>query len=314
MNPTENPLASGPPALQMAVQAYRAGASAASWILSFCDQWRLAQLGIHGVAPVSLRYRVGSFDVGTYLTAGQVSRAGIDAALARVGRSVAGCERVLDFGCGCGRTLLWFRDAEGGTQFHGTDIDAEAIAWCQGNLPFATFGVNQPLPPLSYPDGHFDLVYALSVFTHLSEEQQHMWIHELHRVLRPGGIALLTFLGYHPGVRAGSGGGSVATGPLSWTPWELLSAGQLQELQRRGILFVPEVKLRGLFPRGYGNTYHTHDYIREAFGRRFGLLDYQPRGLAGMLDVAVLEKSGPPSVRPLPSGASPITISPMGAS
>lgn len=306
---------SAPPAFQLAMQTYRAGTMAASWMVSFYDQMKLAQLGVQGVAPISLRYRVqGSSDVEMYLRLGRLSRDEIQAALGRVGRSVAGCERVLDFGCGCGRTLLWFREMASGTRFYGTDIDAEAIAWCQGNLPFATFGVNQPLPPLSYPDEHFDLVYALSVFTHLSEEQQHRWIDELHRVLRPGGIALLTFLGYHPDVRAGSVGGAVPTGPLSLTPWQLLSAEQLQELQRRGILFMPEIKLRDLFPRGYGNTFHTQDYIREAFGRRFALLDYQPRGLAGMLDVAVLQKSGPPSVRPLPSGAPPITNSPMGAS
>jgi SAM-dependent methyltransferase len=306
MNQAESPMTGGPPALQMAVQAYRAGTHAASWMLSFWDQWRLAQLGVQGVAPISLRYRVqGSSDVGTYLTVGQVSRDEIDAALASVGRSVAGCERVLDFGCGCGRTLLWFREAAGGTRFHGTDLDEEAIAWARENLPFASFGANGAMPPLEYPDGHFDLVYALSVFTHLSEEQQTLWMDELHRVLRPGGIALLTFLGYHPGVRdtVGRERGSLNPVSLSFStasPWHQLSAPQLDELEARGILFVPENQFRTLFPDGYGNTFHTEPYIRRTFGRRFEMLAYRPRSMAGLLDVAVLERP-----RPEPEPGSP---------
>ena len=50
-------------------------------------------------------------------------------------------------------------------------------------------------PPLPYPDGRFDLVYGLSVFTHFPAELQAPWIDELWRVLGPGGHLLLSFHG-----------------------------------------------------------------------------------------------------------------------
>src|SRR5438309_140167 len=68
--------------------------------------------------------------------------------------------RVLDFGCGCGRTLRWMlgegsresgvgsRETDGGMEFHGVDVDREAIEWCKGHLNGAQFMANAPEPPL----------------------------------------------------------------------------------------------------------------------------------------------------------------------
>ncbi len=47
------------------------------------------------------------------------------------------------------------------------DIDPQAIAWCRRSLPFAAFSTNNSRPPLGFPDQSFDLVTAISVFTHL---------------------------------------------------------------------------------------------------------------------------------------------------
>jgi SAM-dependent methyltransferase len=82
-----------------------------------------------------------------------------------------------------------------GPSFSGSDYNPNLIKWCRENLPFAQFEVNGLAPPLPFADGQFELVYALSVFTHLTEQLQQDWIAELRRVVRPGGLVLFTTRG-----------------------------------------------------------------------------------------------------------------------
>ena len=103
--------------------------------------------------------------------------------------------RVLDFGCGSGRLLRQFMEEARVAQFHGSDIDGEMVAWVRANLcpPVASVGVNSEQPPLEYPDDHFDLVTALSVFTHIADGWSD-WLLEMHRILKPGGMLVATYL------------------------------------------------------------------------------------------------------------------------
>jgi SAM-dependent methyltransferase len=87
----------------------------------------------------------------------------------------------------------WYGEPAG--RLYGCDLNHAAIAWAAKHLPHATFTVNRIAPPLPYDDGRFDLVYALSVFTHLPEALTVDWLRELHRVLRPGGVLVLTTMG-----------------------------------------------------------------------------------------------------------------------
>jgi SAM-dependent methyltransferase len=92
--------------------------------------------------------------------------------------------RVLDFGCGAGRTLRHFLDEAEHAEFHGCDIDDRSIAWLSENLspPFHVFQ-NGESPGLPSPDRFFDVAYALSVFTHLGDHWAD-WLLELRRVRR----------------------------------------------------------------------------------------------------------------------------------
>jgi SAM-dependent methyltransferase len=103
--------------------------------------------------------------------------------------------RVLDFGSGAGRVLRQFAAEARVARFEGCDIDAPSIAWLNERLrpPFEGF-VNAPSPPLDRPDDTYDLVYAMSVFTHITDEWS-AWLLELRRVLKPDGILIASFLG-----------------------------------------------------------------------------------------------------------------------
>jgi tetratricopeptide (TPR) repeat protein len=49
-------------------------------------------------------------------------------------------------------------------------------------------------PGLPFADGFFSLIYAISVFTHLTDHATG-WLLELHRTMADGGLLMLTFLG-----------------------------------------------------------------------------------------------------------------------
>jgi SAM-dependent methyltransferase len=104
-------------------------------------------------------------------------------------------KRVLDFGCGCGRVLRQFAVEAQAGEFYGCDIDQPSIAWNAANLspPFRFFA-NELTPPLPLADDSLDLIWAMSVFTHISDGWS-AWLPELHRVLSPGGVLIASFLG-----------------------------------------------------------------------------------------------------------------------
>jgi SAM-dependent methyltransferase len=109
-------------------------------------------------------------------------------------------KRVLDFGCGAGRTLRQFTsEATSDAEFWGVDIDAASIAWLRGTLspPFRVMTCSDD-PPLAVEPGSFDLIWALSVFTHLTDNSL-PWLLELHRLLRPGGLLVATYMGRYTG-------------------------------------------------------------------------------------------------------------------
>ncbi len=114
----------------------------------------------------------------------------ITGALAAAGTRLEDSGPVLDFGCGCGRIA---RNWAGlGLELHGCDYNPQLVAWCQENLGFMTATANDLEPPTPYDDGRFGLVYAISILTHLTEPLAERWMAEFARIVRPGGLLLVT--------------------------------------------------------------------------------------------------------------------------
>ena len=102
---------------------------------------------------------------------------------------------VLDWGCGPARVIRHLPALiENGT-FYGSDYNRKSIAWCASNFKNIYFHTNDLMPGLVYEKEWFDFIYAISIFTHLSREAHEAWMNELIRVLKPGGILLITLHG-----------------------------------------------------------------------------------------------------------------------
>ncbi len=103
--------------------------------------------------------------------------------------------RVLDFGCGVGRQLLHLTRLYPNVQAHGCDVNDDVIAYLQRAYPQVPAYANSFDPPLTYAGGTFDLVYSVSIFSHLSEKDATLWLAELKRVAKPGAVLCLTYNG-----------------------------------------------------------------------------------------------------------------------
>ena len=136
----------------------------------------------------------GSTDVPGFLETGRRGFDCIRETLERNGTPISSLKDILDFGCGCGRVL---RHWEGHTdkRLYGSDMNDDLVQEARRCVPFASISKNSLVGGVSFADRSFDLVYAFSVLTHLDVEGQRAWLAEFRRLLRPGGILLLSLHG-----------------------------------------------------------------------------------------------------------------------
>lgn len=228
-----------------------------------------------------LAFRVaGTADRTWFFSSGRQSANDLLAMLAVVGKQLHECERILDFGCGCGRILLWLKDVANKSSLFGTDIDATAIEWAHRNLSYVEFRVNQPLPPLDFPDAFFDFVYCHSVFTHIDEMYQDRWLAELRRVVKPTGLVLLSVNGEHAFQKLEEAWSAKGADPSSLRA----TRDSLGLLHMRDDQWVG-----GPFPDFYHSTFHTPAYVFAHWSRFFRIRAYVPQGSLAHQDFVLLE-------------------------
>ncbi len=185
-----------------------------------------------------------------------------------VGRSLADA-RVLDFGCGWGRlTRYLLRDVAPG-RLYGCDPVEGILDVCRANGLTATLARSAFLPERVPFDEPFDLAFAFSVFTHLSEAAHERCLGALHRALRPGGLLIVT-------VRPPAYLHHCA---LMQPALDALGPDVPAALATPRYLFVPHAaapvhpQLRESGEIDYGETVVTLAYMRERWAASFELVE-----------------------------------------
>lgn len=106
-----------------------------------------------------------------------------------------GLQRIYDLGCGTGRHLVFL--AREGFEVCGSDISKTGLefasAWLQREGLQAELK-QADMTSIPYPRGFFDAVIGIYVIYHSTLANMRKAIAEIHRVLRPEGLALLTFI------------------------------------------------------------------------------------------------------------------------
>jgi SAM-dependent methyltransferase len=101
--------------------------------------------------------------------------------------------RILDFGCGTGRHVIYF--AKKGFDVYGFDASETAIERAREVLKsenlFADLRVWDMTKPLPYETGFFDAVLVLKVMHHTYMDNIKRIVKEINRVLKKGGFLFL---------------------------------------------------------------------------------------------------------------------------
>ena len=168
--------------------------------------------------------------------------------LAWLTRHTSSSARILDFGCGYGRTLAELLCA-GHEDVIGVDSSFKMLKCCRSHLPDVRLIQNcgQTIPLQKHS---VDLVLLFAVLTCIPrDEDQRALLREIRRVLRPGGLLYIS---------------------------DLLLNRDLRNLERYD-RYAEEYGTRGIFklPEGAVVRHHRKEWIEELTGS-FGQLEFEP--------------------------------------
>lgn len=173
---------------------------------------------------------------------------------------------VLEIGCGEGRGIDLM--LEKSLSFTAVDKIKSVIDRLQEKYKRARF-ISMNLPPLSgLADNAYDVVVSFQVIEHI--ENDALFLKEIHRVLKPGGIALLTT----PNKRLS----------LTRNPWHIREylPGELETLARN---FFDHVEMNGITGNNKVMTYYEENKKSVRRITRWDILDLQNKIPASLLRI-----------------------------
>lgn len=192
-------------------------------------------------------------------------------ALGRLG-DVAG-RRVLDFGCGWGRTIRFFLKDLEPANLWGVDCYEDVLKLARQTNRWCRFQLIDPRPPLAFEPEAFDLIYCYSVFSHLAEDVHQQWLAEFHRILKPGGLLIATT---RPRGFIETCDANLEKLPDWWVRHRVYAdiPDMLARYDRGEYCYVATGGGGPLDKSFFGETCIPRPYVERVWGARFAVLDF----------------------------------------
>ncbi len=207
----------------------------------------------------------------------------VEAALFAAQRTPATVRRILDLPCGHGRVMRFLRKAFPAAELTGCDLNADGVAYCAaafGAVPVVSRVEVDAIPLVP----GFDVIWCGSLLTHLPAAQCQAFVRLFHRLLKPGGLVILTTHGRYCAAE-------LTTGKKNRHQLEPAQiAGLLEQYQRTGFGYVDY-----LSQPGYGFSLSHPAFVLEQWvaPADWRLIGYHENGWDQRQDAVCLEKQFP---------------------
>lgn len=203
-----------------------------------------------------------------YLADGWRTLAELMTLLESVGKPLVGTQNFLEFASGHGRFTRHLAKALGSERVTVSDVVADGVAFAT-----STFGV-QGFVSVSKPEAlqaprQYDVVFVLSLFTHLPRATWNTWLKALYDLLEPGGVLVFT------------------------THGAKATAYDRVVLDDEGFFFTPTSESHAIDFQEYGLTFTSEQFVREQIDAVMGLdklLKFSPVHFWNHQDAFVLQR------------------------
>ena len=108
-----------------------------------------------------------------------------------VTRNKIAVSKICDFGSGIGNSIPYFQKYFPNADLTSADVSTRSLELSRSRFPnFANFIlIDQNCIPAS--ENSFDITFSSCVFHHIHIAEHSLWLKELHRVTRPGGLVAI---------------------------------------------------------------------------------------------------------------------------
>jgi SAM-dependent methyltransferase len=224
----------------------------------------------HGIEKIA-----GSGDENRYILKGFSIFRKLELVMQRYGiDNINALERVLDWGVGSARVLRHFLD-QGYRNIEGADVDSDNLDWCKRTFASTNFHLLPLFPPSELKNDTYDLIFGISIFTHLNETAQIKWLEELSRILKPNGIVLVSVHGDMAMARSNPSDKLLSSYLLNGFVFSS------HDLHGKELVGIDDY---------YGTTYTSTKYIFHIWNKYFDVLEVVPSLIDNFQDLVIMKK------------------------